>query len=193
MSCAGTNNLCWSSPHWHMPFKIFPDARGCLAYKNTHCKYGIKVWWRPFSCWVSRPGYSQPSWRGYCKFIPYQVISSSFAEYWQRAKVSLSMLSLFFIASNTMTLFLCAKKGTLHPLCSTRDTNLSPCSSPKSICILESIEKHNPAENNLCRVQFPKNYFMGVYGLKREAYECWKKRFQYMHKTILLKHLQKVN
>lgn len=169
MSCAEENNLCSSSPHWYMLFDIFPDARTCLVYKNSHCKYGIKVWGQPFSCRVSRPGYSQPAWL--FQFTLHQTISPSFGQYWQRAKVPLSVLSLFLIASNTLTLFLYAKKGTLHPLCSTRDISLFPHRSPKPICILGSIEKHMPAENNLCRVQSHKNYCIGVHGLKREAFE----------------------
>lgn len=78
----------------------------------------------------------------------------------------------------TWSPFPCAKKGTLHPLCSTRDTSLSPCRSPKPICILESIENHSPAETSLCRVQSHEDYFMGVHGLKWEAFESWKERFQ---------------
>lgn len=142
-------------------------------------KYGIKVWWQPFSCWVSRPGYSQSSWHVYGKLMLYQTISPSFAQYWQRASpcpcwVYFSSLQTLW---QTWNCFLCAKKGTLHPLCRRRDTSPSPRRSPKPICILESIEKHSPAGNNLCRVQSHKNYFMEVHRLKQEAFESWKKRF----------------
>lgn len=122
----------------------------------------------------------QSSWHGYCKFMLYQTISPSFAQYWQRASpypcwVFFSSLQTLW---QTWNPFLCAKKGTTHPLCSTRDTSLSPHRSPKPICILESIEKHSPAENNLCRVKSHKNHFMGVHGLQWDAFESWKKRFQ---------------